>query len=78
MNTLPSCRPDSCPPTGIEVLHIPAELQQYHLLWDIGDGYASTYCKSKKLSYLVCGILKSYNLPAHRMTTDERIVVIYF
>jgi len=57
---------------------MPDELGRYNLLWDLGEGYISTFCPSTKVSNSVTSILNSNNIPAHQMNTDNRIVVIYF
>jgi len=71
--------PKSTKMPGIELMQIkiPDELSEYSLLWDLGEGYISTFCKSKKASQAVLAILNSHKIPAHLMNTDNRIVVIY-
>jgi len=64
--------------TDVMPISLPNELHKYDLLWDLGEGFISTFCKSNKISETVSEILKSKNIPAHRMKTDDRIVVIYF
>ena len=63
--------------TNLIPIKVPNELDKYNLLWDIGAGYISTFCKSKKIACTIAEILNSYNVPAHLMLLDMRIVVIY-
>ena len=63
--------------TDVMPINLPNELSRYNLLWDLGEGFISTFCKSKRISETVSQILNSYNIPAHRVNTDNRIIVIY-
>jgi hypothetical protein len=58
-------------------INLPDKLNKYNLVWDVGEDYISTFCNSDKTSQEVSQILKSYNIAAHRVKTDERIIVIY-
>jgi hypothetical protein len=58
-------------------VQLPNEIIKYNLLWDLGEGFISTFCPSVKVSNTVFSILKSNSIQAHQMNTDNRIVVIY-
>lgn len=53
------------------------ELTKFNLVWDIGQGYLSTFCDTCDISHEVTEILKSHNIPAHQINADARIIVIY-
>lgn len=64
--------------TDVMPISLPNELSKYDLLWDLGEGFISTFCKSKKISQTVTEVLSTYKIPSHQMQTDSRIIVIYF
>ena len=63
--------------SNLLAITLPCELAKYDLIWDLGEGYISTLCASRKIAYEIVGILISCNIPAHLMHSDDRIIVIY-
>ena len=64
--------------TSLLPINLPIDLNRFNLLWDLGEGYISTFCMTRKISNEVTEILNSHKIPAHPMHTDNRIIVIYF
>lgn len=57
--------------------NVQSQLQQYKLIWDTGNGFIATFCKSRRTANHVRQILNSHNIPAHQLRNEDKIVVIY-
>lgn len=53
-------------------------IKKYSLIWDAGNGYIATYCKTTATANQVFKELIKIGLKPHQMKTDKKIIVLYF